>query len=50
MKSDVELFWDKIKVLFGIESNWQDLSRDQQYQVIYGINTILGVINARSQR
>lgn len=48
MKSDVELFWDKIKVLFDIDSNWHDLSRDQQYQVVFGINNILGVINARS--
>lgn len=47
MKSDVELFWDKIKILFGMQTDWTSLTRGEQYQVVHGINMILGVVNAR---
>lgn len=42
-KSDVELFWDKLKEHFPNWKEWHSLHPMQQMQVIQGINSIVGV-------
>ena len=43
-KSDVELFWDKLKESFPNWKEWNSLHPMQQMQVIQGINSIIGVL------
>ena len=43
-KSDVELFWDKLKDYFPNWREWHSLHPMEQMQVIQGLNSIFGVL------
>ena len=42
-QSQVEQFWDKIKVSFGDTRTWNELNPVEQHTFIQGVNTILSV-------
>ena len=45
MKSDVEIYWDKVVQAFGIQVEFKELHPMMQMQVIESINLLLGVLN-----
>lgn len=48
--SDVELFWNAVIKKFQVETSWNELSRDQQYQVVHAINMLINVLNVCSMK
>jgi hypothetical protein len=42
--SDVEKFWDAVSSKFGKHRRWNQLSPQEQQQVVMGINLILAVL------
>jgi hypothetical protein len=44
-QSQVEVFWDKIKLQFGDTRSWNELNPMEQSTFIQGVNYILSVFN-----
>ena len=49
MKSQVEIFWDAAAAKFDMPSNWNNLPRDVQLQVVNAINTITWALQKNYQ-
>lgn len=43
-KSDVEKYWDAVRVKFGNNTEWDQLTPNQQHAIIHSINILIGVL------
>lgn len=48
--SEVEMFWNAVTKNFQVDTSWNELTRDQQYQIIHAINMVINVLNVCSSK
>lgn len=43
-KSDVEKYWDAVRAKFDNNTEWGQLTPNQQHAIIHSINILIGVL------